>query len=133
MKHIAPREAFELMETGVPYVDVRTEIEFESGHPRGAYNLPISEADFAAIALAHFDKDAPIVVGCKSGHRSVLAAKTLESEGFTQVMEQLAGWDGARDAFGRVTEPGWRKSGLPSEVGLGQSRSLSTLRERSKA
>ena len=120
------------MERGVPYLDVRTPEEFEAGHPADSYNLPISEPDFALVASACFDRSAPIVLGCRSGHRSVTAAKTLESEGFTDVYEQLAGWDGARDAFGRVTEAGWRKAGLPSELGLGGERSFESMKKKAE-
>ena len=90
------------MDRGAPYVDVRTTEEFEAGHPAGAHNLPISEPDFALLAGACFDKRAPIVLGCRSGHRSVLAAKALEAEGFTDVYEQLAGWE-TRSAASRTS------------------------------
>lgn len=132
MKHITPAEARALMDRGAPYVDVRTTEEFEAGHPAGAHNLPISEPDFALLAGACFDKRAPIVLGCRSGHRSVLAAKALEAEGFTDVYEQLAGWDGARDAFGRVTDVGWRKSGLPFEEGAAGERSFAAIKAKAE-
>lgn len=132
MRHIGPREALALMERGAPYVDVRTLEEFESGHPANAFNAPISEPDFAPIMSACFDKAAPIVLGCRSGHRSVVAAKALEAEGFTDVLEQRAGWDGARDAFGRVTEAGWRKEGLPVEQGAGGERSFASLKAKAE-
>lgn len=132
MKHVTPVQARALMERGASYVDVRTPEEFEAGHPAGAHNLPISEPDFALLASACFDKNSPIVLGCRSGHRSVIAAKALESEGFTEVYEQRAGWDGARDAFGRVTEVGWRKSGLPFEEGAGCERSFASMKAKAR-
>jgi hypothetical protein len=36
--------------------------------------------------------------------------------GYTNIVEQRAGWGGARDAFGKL-EPGWSKVALPSETG----------------
>lgn len=120
------------MSRGVPYVDVRSEAEFFEGHPEGAYHLPLSEPDFALVAAACFDKNEPIVLGCHSGVRSVAAAKALEAEGFTEVYEQRAGWDGARDAFGRVTTLGWRKRALPAATGDGGERSLTSLRRKAR-
>ena len=39
----------------------------------------------------------------------------LVAAGFTNVLEQRAGWDGARGSFGEIVEPGWKRAGLPSE------------------
>jgi rhodanese-related sulfurtransferase len=62
---------------------------------------------------AAFPKGAKIVVGCKSGGRSARAAQALEADGFTDALDQRAGWDGARDPFGQIKEPGWSRAGLP--------------------
>jgi rhodanese-related sulfurtransferase len=123
---ISPGEAHAKMSEGWVYLDVRTEPEFEQGHPAGAVNIPISHAgpggmtpnpDFVALTIARFGKDAKLVVGCKSGNRSLRAAHALLAAGFTNVLDQRAGWDGARDPFGQVTEPGWLRAGLPIETG----------------
>ena len=59
------------------------------------------------------------------------AAQALVAAGFTNVIDQRAGWDGARDSFGQVTEPGWsRARGLAQrEWGAGRPR----LRRLSRA
>ena len=36
--------------------------------------------------------------------------------GYTGVVDQRAGFDGPRDAFGQLTEPGWGPAGLPVET-----------------
>jgi len=123
MERISPREALALMERdGYAYLDVRTVPEFETGHPTGAYNVPVAlageggmvpNARFADEVAAVFAKDAPLVVGCASGVRSLDAALQLEAAGFTRVVEQRAGMVGVRDPFGRVRERGWRDEGLP--------------------
>ena len=41
-KTVTPEEAKALLDQGYVYVDVRSEQEFESGHPAGALNVPIS-------------------------------------------------------------------------------------------
>ncbi len=124
MKRVSPKEAFDLMQKdGYVYVDVRSIPEFEAGHPEGAFNVPVlhlgpggmkPNPDFLAVMEKHFARDAKIVVGCKAGGRSSRAASILESAGFTNVVDQRAGFDGAMDPMGRVVEPGWRPAGLPA-------------------
>jgi rhodanese-related sulfurtransferase len=123
---ISPQEASVKLAEGWTYVDVRTVEEFEEGHPPGARNVPImhggpggmvNNPDFLSVMRAVFALDAMLVVGCKSGGRSLRALRALLGAGFTRVLDQRAGWDGARDAFGQVTEPGWSRAGLPVERG----------------
>jgi rhodanese-related sulfurtransferase len=64
---------------------------------------------------ARFAKETPIVLGCHSGIRSLHAAEALVAAGFTCVLEQRAGFDGARGPFGELTEPGWSRLGLPCD------------------
>jgi rhodanese-related sulfurtransferase len=122
---ISPVEAHTKMtDEGFAYVDVRTEEEFAAGHPAGAHNVPIMvagagglepNADFVSVMERAFAKDAPIIVGCKMGGRSARAASALVAAGFTRVLDQRAGWDGARGSFGELTEPGWSRAHLPTE------------------
>jgi rhodanese-related sulfurtransferase len=120
---ISAREAHALMlEQGYLYLDVRTEEEFALGHPQGAYNIPIrlrgaqgpqDNADFMRVVSAAFAPEQKLVVGCSSGQRSIAAAKKLLEAGYSGVVEQREGYDGRRDPFGRMLEPGWRAAGLP--------------------
>ncbi len=125
VKRVGPGEAKELIDAGYTYVDVRSEPEFDAGHPLGALNVPIahmtagamvSNHDFLSVMTAVFAKDTPLVVGCKAGGRSLRAAQMLLDAGFTDVIDQRAGFDGAPGAFG-ATDPGWSKLGLPVETG----------------
>jgi rhodanese-related sulfurtransferase len=59
-----------------------------------------------------FSYDAKIVVGCATGVRSLRAARLLASAGFTEVVDQRAGMDGARGPFGNLVEQGWVAEGL---------------------
>ncbi len=121
---ISPAEAHARMkDEGFTYVDVRTEEEFAAGHPEGAVNVPsmiqgpsglVPSPTFLATMEARFAKDAKLILGCKSGGRSLRAAKELLGAGFTAVVDQRAGWDGARGSFGEITEPGWSRLGLPA-------------------
>ncbi len=72
---------------------------------------------FLETMQARFAKDAKIIVGCKAGGRSMRAARALEAAGFTNILDQRAGFDGARDPFGQIEEPGWSRVGLPTERG----------------
>jgi rhodanese-related sulfurtransferase len=135
IKRVSPAEASAKLADGWTYVDVRTTQEFEAGPPAGALNVPISHPDgpnpdFVRVMNAAFAKDAKIVVGCKAGGRSLRAAQTLVADGFTNVIDQRAGWDGARSPFGEVLEPGWLQAGLPKEDGSPAHRSWSDLRKK---
>lgn len=121
---VSPEEAKKLIDDqGYAYVDVRSELEYSAGHPTGSLNVPLLKAasggmvqnvDFVAVMQALFPKDAKLVLGCKAGSRSLRAAELLVAAGFTEVVDQRAGYDGARNAFGGVVEPGWVQVGLPT-------------------
>jgi len=122
VRRVSPQEAEALIkEDGYVYLDVRSIPEFDAGHAAGAYNIPLLHAtpsgmrpngDFMSVVLAVFPKDTKLVVGCRSGNRSLRAAEALLGAGFTHVVDQRAGHGGARDAFGQVQEPGWESAGL---------------------
>jgi rhodanese-related sulfurtransferase len=136
IKRVSPEEARALLEeSGWVYVDVRTEEEFAAGHAPGAFNVPSKLAgppgmkpnpDFLAVMSSVFPKDTKIVVGCRSGARSLAAAKDLAAGGYRNVVDLRTGWEGSRDAFGRL-EPGWCKKGLPEESGQPEGRSYASL------
>jgi rhodanese-related sulfurtransferase len=139
ISRISPKEASDKLGEGYAYVDVRTVEEFEAGHPSGSLNVPIMLAsprgmipnpDFIRVMSAAFAKDAKIICGCRSGGRSLRAAQLLIGAGFTNVLEQRAGWDGARNAFGQVAEAGWSRIGLPSEQGQPSGRSWEDLKKK---
>lgn len=139
LTRISPQEASAKLAEGWTYVDVRTVEEFEAGHPPGAVNVPIALAapgrmmpnpDFLPVMTAAFGKDAKIVVGCKAGGRSLRAAQELLGAGFTNVVDQRAGWDGARDPFGQLVEPGWSRAGLAVEQGSPSGRSWEDMRKK---
>lgn len=128
IRRVSPAQAQSLLDQGYVYVDVRSVPEFEAGHPKDAFNVPVTEPDFVTVMQAHFTPDTKIVVGCLAGGRSLRAAGLLVGAGFTDVVDQRAGWGGARDAFGTVTEPGWERAGLPSETRTAEGRSYEALK-----
>ncbi|MCC2637763.1 MAG: hypothetical protein K0Q68_1482 [Moraxellaceae bacterium] len=70
-------------------VDVRSSEEFAAGHVPGAINLPHDILTGSEPMLKDW-KQKPVVVYCKSGRRSAIAAEFLEKQGFTQ-LEHLTG------------------------------------------
>jgi rhodanese-related sulfurtransferase len=111
-----------IAEQGYVYLDVRTEEEFAQGHPAGAYNVPLmlrtaqgmqENPRFLEVVASAFAPDAKLVLGCRSGARSLTAANKLLAAGYRNLVEQRAGFGGQRDPFGRVVEPGWQAAGLP--------------------
>ena len=68
-------------------LDVRTPEEFAAGHVPGAVNVP---HDRLASRLAEVPKDKDVVLYCRSGRRSGLAAGVLAAHGYTRV-SQLEG------------------------------------------
>jgi rhodanese-related sulfurtransferase len=143
IRRISPVEAKALLDAqGYVYLDVRSVPEFDAGHPAGAYNIPLAHAgpggmqpnpDFLAVVQASFPKDAKIVLGCKSGGRSLRAAELLQAAGYTHVVDQRAGWSGAPDAFGRVSEPGWHAAGLPAATTAAPGRDYASLAAKVKS
>ena len=65
-------------------IDVRTAEEYASGHIPTAINIPY---DVIADNLPTENKDAKIIVYCRSGRRSGIADGTLESLGYTNVID----------------------------------------------
>ena len=82
---------------------------------------------------AAFAKDARLVVGCQAGGRSMRAVTLLEQEGYSNLVDQRAGFGGARDQSGRVVEPGWADEKLPVESGQPSGRCYQDLAKKAGA
>jgi phage shock protein E len=85
---ISAEEARRMMQETETYIllDVRTQEEFDAGHIEGAVLLP----DYRIGADAEEalpDRDAVILVYCRSGRRSADAAKELAGMGYTQLYD----------------------------------------------
>jgi rhodanese-related sulfurtransferase len=138
IRTVTPEEAVALLADGYVYVDVRSEPEFEAGHVPGALNVPLlhqgpagmtPNPEFLAVMQQAFATDEKLVVGCKAGGRSKKAADALSQAGFRDVADMSAGWEGSRDAFGRVV-PGWSKKDLPVEQGKPAGQAYADVKQR---
>jgi rhodanese-related sulfurtransferase len=67
-------------------LDVRTEAEFAEGHIEGAQQLAVEELLDRTDELPA-DKNTPIVIYCRSGRRSALAAEQLAGLGYTMLYD----------------------------------------------
>jgi len=87
---VGPTEAVRLMNQGAVLVDVRSQAEFDSGHILDARHVPQDEVAKAADTLKRF-KEKVVVVCCESGMRSGAAARVLQAQGFTKVVNLRGG------------------------------------------
>ena len=78
----------------VQLLDVRTAEEFAEGHLESAINIDVHALDFTKRVSEKLDKSRPIYLYCRSGKRSMAAAKTLAQEGYTIVnlKSGILGW-----------------------------------------
>ena len=98
-KEVSREEAGKLIEAGAQLVDVRADHEWEVGRIAGATHLPLAEL---AERAGELDKERPVVVYCRGGNRSSMAAAALAD----------AGYDAAKLSEGIV---GWSEASLPLE------------------
>ena len=62
-------------------LDVRTEEEYEASHIPNAINIPLNNLESQIEHLLPY-KDDKVVIYCRSGRRSIMAAFMLEDNGF---------------------------------------------------
>ena len=87
-EQISQAVAKSLMDSETDYViiDARTEAEYAEGHIEGAVLIPEYEIKDRAEEIIK-DKDTLILVYCRSGRRSKIAAEELALLGYTRVKE----------------------------------------------
>ena len=111
IREITPEEGCRLLDApgheGFHFVDVREPDEFAAGHVPGARSSPRGFLEVRAD-LEHKKRDPwfedrgrKLLLYCGGGHRSALAARTLQQMGFAEVRSMAGGWTG------------WTKRGFP--------------------
>lgn len=149
--YLTAPEAFDMKKSGgdaVLFLDVRTRGEFMFlGSPTVTdANIPYAEledppawdaankrykvalnSDFLAAVGARLEKrglnkDAAIVVICRSGDRSARAADLLAQAGYAKVYSVLDGFEGDMDKDGRRTLNGWKNADLPWTYQMDESK-----------
>ena len=87
-EQITPEDAKKIMDSGEEHMilDTRERDEFNEGHIPGAILIPYTEIENKAEEMLP-DKDAQILVYCRSGRRSKIASEALSKLGYTNVKE----------------------------------------------
>jgi sulfur-carrier protein adenylyltransferase/sulfurtransferase len=89
-----------LQADGATFVDVREQDEVDQGAVPGAIHIPRGYLEMR-VENAIPDRDAPVVVYCAGGTRSLFGAETLQLLGFTNVRSLAGGFNA------------WKSAGLP--------------------
>ena len=86
--NITAEEAKQIMDSEEGYIilDVRTQEEYDQGHIPGAIVISHEEIEEKAEDVLT-DKDQLILVYCRSGRRSKIAAEALVDLGYTNIKE----------------------------------------------
>jgi len=135
VKALSPRQAWEMLEENprVVLIDVRSSMEYLFvGHPVGSVHVPWIDAPewtvnphfvtevrkvlLGGVGMGEHSNDAPVVLICRSGKRSLEAGKLLIEKEFKEVFNVNEGFEGELDEHHhRSTSGGWRFHGLPWE------------------
>lgn len=105
IKEVSVTEAQGMIQkTGQPLIilDVRDPYEFKKGHLPGAINISRGMLEFK-VTKEIPNRDATILVYCKTGGRGALAAYTLKQMGYKNVLNLSGGWEN------------WLEAGYPVE------------------
>ncbi len=92
---ITPKKAKQLLaEGGLPLIDVREENEYAAGHIDQAIPLPRGMLEMKVGNIPELgDKTKPVLLYCRSGARSALAAQSLKSMGYTSTLSIAGGYE----------------------------------------
>jgi molybdopterin/thiamine biosynthesis adenylyltransferase/rhodanese-related sulfurtransferase len=103
IKEVTPQEVDALAPGAATIVDVREASEWDQGHLPGARHVSKSYIE-QQIEAAAPDRDAPVILYCAGGVRSLFAAQTLAEMGYTDVASMSSGFQG------------WKSAGLEFET-----------------
>src|SRR5439155_1367333 len=100
IREVTPNDVSSLPDGGATVIDVREDSEWEQGHLPNAVHISKSYVE-QQIEGAVPDRDAPVVLYCAGGVRSLFAAQTLEQLGYSNVASMSGGFQA------------WKSAGLP--------------------
>ncbi len=125
IENLQPQQAWELLQHDpeAVLIDVRTSMERQFvGYPPGSIHVPwkempdwqINTSFIAHVQQAAPQPDAPVLLLCRSGQRSLDAAKALEAVGYRLLVNIIDGFEGPLDHHSqRGNLGGWRFQNLP--------------------
>ncbi len=147
--YLGVKEAYDMTQKEkVLFVDVRTreEVNFLGMPTTADANIPYMEIDpmytwndksqsFKLLPNSEFEtlvasrieakglnKNSPIILMCRSGDRSALAANLLAKAGYTKVYSVVDGFEGDMSKEGLRNVNGWKNSGLPWSYQLAKAK-----------
>jgi rhodanese-related sulfurtransferase len=91
-REIDRAEARKLIEDGAQLIDVRADHEWDAGRIAGATHMPLAEL---AERAGEIDRERPVVLYCRGGNRSTMAAAALAESGYEamKLEEGIVGWN----------------------------------------
>ncbi len=92
-----------MKDSNLTIIDVRMPQEYKQGHLKKAKLIPVSEIGNRLGEIEAL-KDSPVLVYCKSGHRSSMAARILKKSGFSNISNLQGGITSWQGAGGAVTK-----------------------------
>lgn len=117
-----------VVDANIPYVEHPDDAPWDD--KAGRFRLDVN-SDFGPemsrrLQAAGLEKDAPVLLICRSGDRSARAANLLSQLGYTKVYTVVDGFEGDAVASGekqgqRILN-GWKNAGLPWSYNLGKAR-----------
>jgi molybdopterin/thiamine biosynthesis adenylyltransferase/rhodanese-related sulfurtransferase len=102
IREVTPQDV-DALPAGTTVIDVREASEWEQGHLPNALHISKSYVE-QQVENAVPDRDAPVVLYCAGGVRSLFAAQTMEQLGYTNVASMSGGFQA------------WKSAGLPWEA-----------------
>jgi rhodanese-related sulfurtransferase len=104
---VGPMDAVRLMNQGALLLDVRSQAEFDAGHILDARHLPQDQLASSIATLKKYQEKV-VIACCESGMRSGAAARLLQAQGFTRVVNLKGGLQGWRAENLPLVKPGAR-------------------------
>ncbi|MGM0623246.1 MAG: rhodanese-like domain-containing protein [Campylobacterota bacterium] len=99
---LSAKQAYAMQQEGVVLLDVRTQREYDSVHPKGAALVPVYfEREGERVFNERFvdnvyeqlgSYDTPVILICRTGSRTKEAANILANEGFNEVYNVTEGF-----------------------------------------
>jgi len=82
LSHVSVQDLRAAVGAGALVLDVREPFEYAEGRVAGSLLVPLATV---GDRVGEFPKDQPVYVFCRSGNRSLVAARTLVEAGFSDV------------------------------------------------
>ena len=94
MQNISVSQSFDKRKqnSGIPLIDVRTPQEYAQGAIKGAVNIDYFDQKLFLKKISALEKSKPVYLYCRSGNRSMKAARQLASLGFEKIYDLAGGY-----------------------------------------